>query len=114
MRFFSFARWRARELFLSWIVYWLGLAAFTLGPLASALWTVAHAPHGGPEGNVSLSVSNTVFTATVKLGEQMLYTGSRSLLSLALLIAGPPLVIWLLWVRRRGAPAAERERERVR
>ena len=39
------------------------------------------------------------------------WTGSASLMSIVLWLCGPPLLLWLLWLVTRRAPAA-REAER--
>src|SRR6185437_7771846 len=44
MRFFSFKRWRARELLLSWAAYWTALIVVGLGPAAIAAWRASRVP----------------------------------------------------------------------
>jgi hypothetical protein len=102
-------RWQAKHLLLSWAVYWVVLALVALRP---ALTLVARAL-GGPEGHGSISadVSNGVANLNVAFEGQR-WTGSTSLTSLALWIAGPPLLLWLVWLVTRRAPSSAREGER--
>jgi hypothetical protein len=99
-------RLRARDLFAAWAVYWLALS-LRLTPLVSAIWRATHA--GAGKGEVSFNLGDSVLSVAVKVAGQTTYTASRHMLGLALLIAGPPLVLWLLWVvaRPRTAEIAE-------
>lgn len=107
MRLFSFRRWRARELFGSWVAYWVLLAIATLTPAALAIWRATRA---APDtGNVNVSISNTLISLTVTVAKQTTWTGSIHVLALALLIAGPPMVIWLAWVMTRRRAEEVRE-----
>lgn len=91
-------------LVVSWAVYWAGLAAVKLGPLALAIW---RATHGAPNtGNVSASFSNFLLSTTVTAGSKTLYAGSVHLLTLAAWVAGPPLAAWAVWMF--GRPSASR------
>ena len=46
----------------------------------------------------------------VQLHQGTTFTGTASLLAIALWVAGPPLVSWIVWavLRRKDAPVAER------
>lgn len=99
-------RLRTRDLFAAWGVYWAALS-LQLIPFASAIWHATHV--GEAKGEVSASLGDWVFSVVVKVGGQPTYTGSRHLLGLALLIAGPPLALWLLWVAVRPRPVEARE-----
>ena len=101
-------RWRPAALFGSWLVYWIALALVTLGPALVAMWKATHA--GAGKGNISLTFSNGVFSLVVDANGQSLYTGAAHLLTIALLAAGPPLVLWALWfaARSRGAPKSRK------
>ena len=101
-----FRRLGARQLFAVWGAYWLVLSA-QLAPLVSAIWRATHA--GSGKGEVSASFGDWVLSVVVKVGGEPTYTASRHLLGLALLIAGPPLVLWLLWVTMRPRPIGTRE-----
>jgi hypothetical protein len=97
--FRSIRRWRTRDLFLSWGVYWAVLALVTLGPAARAIWRATHMPEG--QGSVGVNFGNWVFNLTVGVGGSTVYTGSIHMLALALWFAGPPLLIWLAWIAAR-------------
>jgi hypothetical protein len=103
----SLGRWRSRHLLLAWVAYWLVLlAAVARSPLIAVLRALS-APQG--HGTMSLSMANAVLTLNVKT-DGLSYTGSSSLTSIALWIAGPPLVLWVLWLVTRPSPIAARER----
>ena len=58
---------------------------------------------------VTVSVGDWVSSIVVKVAGQPTYTAARHLLGLALLIAGPPLALWLLWIPTRPRPVETRE-----
>src|SRR4051812_32107298 len=91
---FSLSRWRPRHLMLAWGAYWIVLlAATSITVLRTALAAVA-APEG--HGTVSVSMANGVITLLAK-SDTSTYTGSASLLAIALWVAGPPLLLFALW-----------------
>ena len=104
---FSLSRWRPRHLFLAWAAYWLVLALVTLGGVGRAALGALTAPQG--HGTISAGMANGVMNILVK-SDSMAYTGSASLLSIALWVAGPPLLLFALWAATRSSPAAARER----
>jgi hypothetical protein len=75
----SIRRWRASHLFGSWIAYWILLFAFAAGRPLLRIW--------------QLSRSNTHGSAGIS------YSGSA--LAAALWIAGPPLLLFVLWLATR-------------
>jgi len=74
----------AAPLFAAWAVYWLALLAWQLWPLARGWWRIRQA---GGKGTLNVAYSGDFYAA-------------------ALWIAGPPLLLALLWLfltaRRRG------------
>jgi hypothetical protein len=48
-------------------------------------------------GSADLKFGDGGFTAIIRQAGQTLWTGSVSLLTLTLLVAGPPLLLWLMW-----------------
>jgi len=92
-------RWRPATLFASWVVYWILLVLATLTPAIAAIWKATHAVAG--QGNVSLNFSNWFFQLLVSVRGQNIYTGSAHFLTIALLVGGPPLVLWALWLSQR-------------
>jgi hypothetical protein len=87
-------RWQPRHLFGSWVAYWIALLAVVFWRPLYQLWRASRGP---------------ATHATVG------FTYSGSALALALWIAGPPLLLFLLWVATRPrdrAPFPERDRVR--
>ena len=104
----SLNRWRPRHLLLAWIAYWIVLVATVARPGLFAALRALSAPAG--HGTMSASMDNLLFSLTVK-SDAAVWSGSASLLSIALWVAGPPLLLWLLWLVTRTSPvAAPRER----
>ena len=106
---FSLSGWRAKHLLGAWAVYWIGLVLVKLGSGLFAAFRVAGLPEG--HGRIDVSMSDGTFTANV-VGDAVHWTGSASLMSIVLWLAGPPLLLWLLWLVTRRAPAASRDAER--
>lgn len=96
-------RWRPSTLLASWVAYWAALVLFGLWPAWGAIWKATHAGTG--KGDASFSFGSDMFSLVVHLNGKTIYTGSLSLLSLALLIAVPPLVLWALWLAQRSRVA---------
>jgi hypothetical protein len=94
----SLRSWRPRHLLSAWCAYWTGLALITLWPAIAAGWRMSQQPHG--KGTVSGGFGDGVFNATIVDSGKTTWTGSISATHLALLIAGPPLLLWLLWLMR--------------
>ncbi|MGH7623612.1 MAG: hypothetical protein ACREMU_14815 [Gemmatimonadaceae bacterium] len=110
MRFFSFRRWRPRELVGWWIVYWVLLVVVGLRGLWGPLWRLMREGKGGSTASVALNASSsTGISLTLSLSGRTLYAGSISLVALALWIAIPPLLAWLAWVAARQRDEAARE-----
>src|SRR5918993_4769260 len=88
-------RWQAKHLLLSWVAYWIVLALMVLRPAIAMVLRALNAPKG--LGSISAGVADGIATLTV-FAKGQTWTGSTSLTSLALWIAGPPLVLWLVWL----------------
>jgi hypothetical protein len=106
----SLGRWRAKHLLGAWLAYWIVLLAVTVSPaLVAALRAVA-----GPAGHGKIDVSSDGGSLTAHItGAGVSWSGATSLIGIALWIAGPPLLLWLVWLLTRRAPAPESERYRV-
>jgi hypothetical protein len=83
-----------------WGAYWVALAAFALGPLAVAIIRATSGPDNG-KSSVNFDFGTGGFSTTVVDQGRTIYTGSISLVSAALWIAGPPLLIWLAFALRQ-------------
>jgi hypothetical protein len=91
-------KWRARHLLAAWGVYWLTLAAVSLGP---ALPAIRRATSGEAPGSVTGAGGDGGLTLTVTEHGTTLWSGSASVLAVVLWIAGPPLLLWLAWLMKR-------------
>src|SRR5215471_14050655 len=76
-----------------WSAYWAGLAVFTLGPLAVAVYRATSASDG--HGSVTASLGDGGFVVTVIRDGQTIYSMSLHIIAAALWIGGPPLLGWL-------------------
>ena len=102
-------RWQARHLLLAWVVYWLALLAVGLHSALGSVVRALTAPSG--HGTIGASVDNDNFVLKVTTDGQT-YVGSTSLMTALLWFAGPPLLLFLVWLVTRRAPAAARDPER--
>lgn len=110
-----FRRWRPAQLLFAWSAYWVGLVLVALWPALAAGWRLSRQPHG--HGSVNAGFTNDVLSATIVDGGRTIWTGSITLLSLTLLVALPPLLIWLFWLagsaRTNNADAVTAKNERT-
>ena len=105
---FSLSGWRARHLLGAWALYWVLLVLVKLG---SGIVAALRVMNGAQEhGNINVSMNDGTLSSTV-VGDGVHWAGSASLMSIVLWLCGPPLLLWLLWLVTRRAPAA-REAER--
>jgi hypothetical protein len=108
----SLSRWRAKHLLGAWLAYWIVLLAVTASPALVAAFRAINSSAG--HGKIDVSSDGGSLVAHIT-GDGVSWSGSTSLTSMALWIAGPPLLLWLVWLltRRAPAPAPESERYRV-
>lgn len=92
-------RWGTGRLLASWIAYWAVLAVVKLGPGLVAIWRATQ--DGSGHSSVSFNFNGAVFSLLVTKAGQTTWTGSAHLLVIAAWIAGPPLLLWLIWVTQR-------------
>ena len=102
-----FSAWRAGHLLLGWGIYWLALLLALVGPAIPTLWRVTRPD---AHGSASASIGEGAVKLVVSEGASAAWTGEIRLLTLAFLIAVPPLVLWTLWLRVHRRPLAETER----
>lgn len=102
-------RWQARHLLVAWTVYWVLLIGISLRSALAAAMRALNAPQG--LGSISASVENGNFILKTTAAGQT-WTGSTSLITMALWFAGPPLLLFLVWLVTRRAPQVERDAER--
>ncbi len=96
---FSIKRWGVGSLVGAWAAYWFALGAVTLAPFAKWVWDINRIP--GEHGSASLSAGNAGVVLTALKDGVTVYTGVAPLTDIALWVAGPPLVLWLLWLALR-------------
>ena len=99
----SLRHWRPRHLLLAWVAYWIALVAVRLGDALLALRRVTALPEG--RGSFSITYDEG-FRMTVVDSGRTVWSGAASLGELALWIAGPPLVLFVLWLLARPRPGA--------
>jgi hypothetical protein len=106
---FSLNRWKARHLLGAWVVYWIALVAVKLGSGIVAALRVMNAPET-QHGSINAGMGDGAFNVSVN-GSGVHWAGSASVMSVVLWLCGPPLLLWLLWLVTRRAPAPVREPE---
>lgn len=104
MSFFSISRWRPAHLFISWLIYWIALIVATIGPAVPA---IIRATGEKAHGQISANVGDGGLSLIVKQSGVTTWSGSCHLLTAALWLAVPPLLLWVLWLASRRAPAHE-------
>ena len=92
---FSLRRWRPRHLLMSWLAYWIAALLVLLWPVIKAGYRFSQDPEN--HGSINVGFGDAGFTAKVANGGDTIFNGSMSLLALTLLLAGPPLLLWLAW-----------------
>jgi len=110
---FSLAKWRPRHLLAAWSVYWISLALVTLGPAAAAIWRATRRDGNGSV-TASMGDAGLSLTVTAQQGATTLWTGSATLTSLALWIAGPPIALYVAWLMRRRRASADQRPDSLR
>lgn len=106
---FGFSRWRHRHLLAAWVAYWAALVAVRLGGAVASVLAVS-GPNG--HGSASAGFGNNGVTFTVVKGTATVWAGASSFAAIALWVAGPPLVLWVVWMLsrpRRGVTVAGAE-----
>jgi hypothetical protein len=81
---------------LAWAGYWLGLVLVKLSPAIAAGWRLSQQPNG--HGSANAGFGDGILSATIIDSGRTVLAGSISVLTLALLVAVPPLLLWLVWL----------------
>lgn len=102
----SLRRWRPRHLLVAWSLYWIVLILVGLGSVLAAIWRVTRDPDA--HGTISAAMTNGVVQLSVTDPGGTIVERSISLLSMALWVAGPPLLLWLAWLATRPRAAESR------
>jgi hypothetical protein len=93
-------RWSLRHLVTASTAYWAALAAVALAP-----FTIALARLKDNHGSATGSFGDAGVTLTALKDGATIYTGTASLLQIALWIAVPPLALCLVWLTMRPSRA---------
>src|SRR5438067_7477990 len=88
--------WKPKHLLMGWIAWWSALALWGIGSTLPAVW---RATRPNAVGNINVSCGDAGFSATVSQAGHTTWQGTVSLTMLSLLIAAPPLLMWLFWLR---------------
>jgi hypothetical protein len=108
---FRLERWKAGALLGTWAAYWAALVGVTIGPGLLAAWRLTR--QSGSHGNMSASVDGSRLLLNVNDvgGAGGVWTFNTSITAALAWIAGPPLVLWLVWLvsrpRRQVPPSAD-------
>jgi hypothetical protein len=106
---FSLERWRPRYLLGAWAAYWAGLVALKLGPAIISILLVISDKNG--TSSVAAGFGDDAFTLSVVDAGRTIYSGQAPFETVALWVAGPPLLLWLAWLltrpKRRDLPAGD-------
>jgi hypothetical protein len=93
---FSMKRWGVGSLIGAWASYWVALAGVSLAPFWKWVWEITQLP--GEHGSAAVQAGDAGVTITAIKDGVTVYTGVAPFTDLALWIAGPPLVLWLVWL----------------
>ena len=85
----------------SWILWWVILATWKIGPAVPAILRMSR---DGGHGTANVGYSDGALRATITEAGTVTWEGHASLLKLVLLICLPPLVLWALWLRAERRP----------
>jgi hypothetical protein len=94
----AFGRWRPRHLLVGWGIYWAVLALVSLGSGLQAVWRMTRPDR---HGSVSASFDDGLLRVSVIGDGVTAWAGATDLGTLALWVAGPPLLLWLAWLVSR-------------
>ena len=106
------SRWRPKHLLLSWVAYWVGA---TVVKLSRAFVAASRIARVNGQGTMSANYGDKGLELTITDAGATVWHVATPLWALALWIAGPPLLLWLVWLITRERPdhvlltTAERE-----
>ncbi|MCU0647642.1 MAG: hypothetical protein MUF00_06585 [Gemmatimonadaceae bacterium] len=95
----AIGKWRPKQLFQAWGVYWAGLAAVSLPAPVIAMWRAYRAPEG-VHGSITGGATQSELSLKVILDGASIYERTVGLLPLSLWLTVPPIVLTLLWMWR--------------
>ena len=95
----SLRHWRPRHLLLAWLAYWILALLIALRSALGPILRVTGDPNA--HGSINAGFTNGVFTLAVSDATGVIWQGSASITSIVLWAAGPPLLLFLLWLSVR-------------
>lgn len=93
--------WRPQHLLGAWTTYWVGLVGVTLGPAMLKIWQVTQ--NDAAKSSVTAGFDGGNLRLDVLTGTTPVWAGTASVMSVAMLIAIPPLLLWVVWLFARPA-----------
>jgi hypothetical protein len=96
---FRLSQWRPRELLIAWIAWWVAVPLATLGKAILIIQRIA-SDHGA-QSSISLNGGDAGLSMSIVDAGKTIWTGSVGLLPAVLVMAVPPLLLWLAWLRAR-------------
>lgn len=96
---FSLRRLRPRHLLLAWVAYWILALLVALRSAIGPIWRVTTDPDA--HGSVAASFADRIVSLSVTDSTGVIWQGSASMMSIVLWFAGPPLLLFLLWLAVR-------------
>jgi hypothetical protein len=94
------ANWKPRHLIGISLGYWAVLGVAKLRDAAGALWRISNLPDG--QASVAASYADGLVTATASEAGRAIWTGAVTQGDLLLWVAGPPLLLVIVWFWTRG------------
>jgi hypothetical protein len=91
----ALGRFQVRHLVYSWLAYWTALAVWSLSPAAVVLGQLSR---DGAHGEASAGITDGLLNLSVTAAGATKWSASISLLSVALAIAVPPILLWAAWL----------------
>ena len=98
--------WRSRHLVAAWVAYWAALLIAALGSAIPVAWRVRDS-----HGSFTAGINDGLASVSIASGGTTLWSGAVDVGTAVLWIAGPPLLLWLVWLisRPRTPLASPRE-----
>lgn len=96
---FSFRRWRPGHLLVAWSAYWLLLLLVGFRRELTAIWHLTSEPD--THGKIAAGITDGMFQLTIAGTDGTVLERSISLMTMLLWVAGPPFLLWIVWLLTR-------------
>lgn len=101
---FSWLRnWGPGTLAASWTAYWVALGTATLWTPVGQVLRLSKLGEG--HSSMTAGFTNALLQLSMREDGNVVYSGSAHMVTIALWVAVPPLLLWVAWLRAR--PATE-------